>query len=300
VTVTVTAPQSVDASRRRRRPKPPLAPGPALLRWVLAAFGALALWGVLYPLVIGSALEQDAQQRLFDELRQQLAQATAPLAPTGFGKPVALLDGSSAGLRSLVVVEGTGAQDLQDGPGHLRSTVLPGQSGTSVLLGKGATFGAPFAKITRLHKGDVLTVTTGQGTFRYLVERLRRPGDLLPPRLAPGASRLILVTAEGGGWRGGFAPSSVVYVDAVLSGKAAASSGVRPAVGADELPNGRSADPLLALVFWLQALLLAALGAVWLRSRWGRWQSVAVAVPLLSALALGASTSAAGLLPNLL
>ncbi len=301
MTATLSPPETVAVGRlRRTRTREPLAPGPALVRWVLGALGALALWSVLYPLVIGAALEQDAQQRLFDDLRQQLSQATAPVGPTGFGKPVALLDAPAAGLRSLVVVEGSNAEDLRDGPGHLRSTVLPGQVGTSVLLGKGATFGAPFAPITALHQGDRLTVTTGQGSFTYVVERVRRPGDPLPPPLAAGGSRLVLGTAEGAGWRGSFAPTSVVYVDSLLSGKAAPSTGVRPVVSLDELPNGRTSAPLLAVVFWLQALLLAAVATVWLRSRWGRWQSVAVAVPLLSALAIGTSTSAAGLLPNLL
>ncbi len=298
MTATLAAPGV--ATSRPPRPKAPLTPAAALLRWILTAFGALALWGVLYPLVIGAALEQDAQQRLFDDLRQQLSQATAPVGPTGFGEPVALLDGPSAGLRSLVVVEGTSAQDLQDGPGHLRSTVLPGQAGTSVLLGKGATFGAPFAQLAQLRKGDALTLTTGQGTFSYVVERIRRPGDSLPKPVVDDGSRLILVTSEGAGWRGGFAPSSVLYVDSLLTGKASPSAGGRPSVGVDELPNGRTTEPLLSLVFWLQSLFLAAVGSVWLRSRWGRWQSVAVAVPLISALAIGASTSAAGLLPNLL
>ena len=277
-----------------------LTPQVALVRWVLTALAALAVWGVVYPLVIGAALEKDAQQRLFDELRQQLSQATAPLGATGFGKPVALLDGPGAALRSAVVVEGTGAQDLQDGPGHLRSTVLPGQVGTSVILGKAATFGAAFAHLPDLRKGDPLTVTTGQGVFTYRVERVRRPGDPVPAPLPAGASRLILGSAEGVGWRGGFAPTSVVYVDALLSGKAVAAPAGRPAVGADELPNGTGTQPLLGLVFWLQGLVVAALGVVWLRSRWGGWQTAAVAVPLLSALAIGASTAAAGLLPNLL
>ena len=286
-------------TRREPAERLALSPQVAMVRWMLTALAALALWGVLYPLVVGSALEKDAQQRLFDELRQQLSQATAPLGATGFGKPVALLDGPAAALRSAVVVEGTGAQDLQAGPGHLRSTVLPGQVGTSVILGKAATFGAPFAHLADLRQGDPLTLTTGQGVFTYRVERVRRPGDPVPPPLAAGTSRLVLGSGEGIGWRGGFAPTSVVYVDALLTGKAAGAPAGRPAVGKDELPNGTSTQPLLGLVFWLQGLLLAALGLVWLRARWGRWQAVAVACPLLSVLAIGASTAAAGLLPNL-
>jgi sortase A len=45
------------------------------------------------------------------------------------------------------VVEGTASSDLLDGPGHLRSTVLPGQVGTSVVMGRAKTYGAPFGAI---------------------------------------------------------------------------------------------------------------------------------------------------------
>jgi sortase A len=135
----------------------------------------------------------------------------------------------------------------------------------------------------------------------YVVDRVRRPGDPLPPALEPGKGRLVLGSAEGSGWRGGFAPSAVVYVDASLQGAAQPSPGGRPSgVPPAEAPMGMSTQPLLPLVFWLQGLLLAIVATIWLRSRWGRWQTWAVAFPVLLALGIAASAPAAQLLPNLL
>ena len=83
------------------------------------------------------------------------------------GAPVALINAPAAGLHRVVVVEGTSAGDLLAGPGHLPNTVLPGQAGNSVLLGRAATAGAPFAHVADLRAHDVVTVRTGQGTFHY-------------------------------------------------------------------------------------------------------------------------------------
>jgi hypothetical protein len=54
------------------------------------------------------------------------------------------------------------------------------------------------------------------------------------------------------------------------------------------------------MIFWLQGLLLAALGTVWACRRWGAWQTWIVAVPAILALLWGATSSAALLLPNLM
>ncbi|MFD1273890.1 sortase domain-bontaining protein [Streptomyces kaempferi] len=66
------------------------------------------------------------------------------LAP---GTPVALIDIPAAHLHQ-VVLEGTDSGVLTDGPGHRRDTPLPGQSGTSVLMGRAAAYGGPSAAST--------------------------------------------------------------------------------------------------------------------------------------------------------
>jgi sortase A len=277
-------------------------PGPAFVAWVLGCVAALGLWALLYPVFIGTLQEQDAQQQLFARFRAQLAQATAPLGPTGLGKPVALVSVPAAGVRNAVVVEGTSGVELEKGPGHLRSTVLPGQVGTAEVLGRAVTFGAPFAHLGELRPGDPITVTTGQGSFTFRVERLRRPGDPLPVPPTATQSRLVLATASGAGWRTHAAPTTQLYVDALLDGTAtrAPATGARVAVPASEQVMGVSTEPLMALVSWLLGLLIAVAGAVWLTNRWGRRRTWLVAVPVLLAVGIGASTAAGQLLPNVL
>jgi hypothetical protein len=57
---------------------------------------------------------------------------------------------------------------------------------------------------------------------------------------------------------------------------------------------------LWALALWLQALIVAAAGAVWAWHRWGRAQAWIVFLPVLLLLSLSAAGEAARLLPNLL
>ena len=92
--------------------------------------------------------------------------------------------------------------------------------GQSILMGKSLTAGAPFRHVTDLHSGDVITVTTGQSTFRFSVLGLRKGGDPIP-QLASGGSLLTLVTSAGSGFLGSLAPSHVVYLDATLQGATA-------------------------------------------------------------------------------
>ena len=105
------------------------------------------------------------------------------------GTPVAALSIPRLGLDQAVVVEGTSAQDLTLGPGHRRDTVLPGQTGVSVIYGRRVSFGGPFEHLMQLQVGDVITTTTGQGrgALPRLVLRRRdapRAGQLGEPARA--------------------------------------------------------------------------------------------------------------------
>jgi sortase A len=68
-----------------------------------------------------------------------------------------------------VVVAGVRMSDLKKGVGHYPDTPLPGQQGNAAIAGHRTTYGAPFYRIDELVPGDPITVTTVQGTFRYLV-----------------------------------------------------------------------------------------------------------------------------------
>ena len=54
------------------------------------------------------------------------------------------------------------------------------------------------------------------------------------------------------------------------------------------------------MILWAEALVLAAVGLNWLGSRWGRWQTRIVAVPVLVYLGATVADQVARLLPNLM
>ncbi|MCL1869971.1 MAG: sortase [Promicromonosporaceae bacterium] len=283
-------------------PRPERAPrtGPAIASAAMWAVAALCLWSLLQLFLLGGVSEQRAQDDLRDQLRLSLAEETAPLGGlVDPGTPVALLQAPAIHLEQ-VVVEGTAPGDTQSGPGHLRSSPLPGQRGSSVILGRAATYGAPFRSIADLHPGDVLTATTSQGVFRYRVERVRRTGDPLPVPLADGGSRLTLVTSEGIGPTQGLSPSDTLYVDALLQGKAVGAPAGRAARVPDaEKPMGVDLGVLPLLLLAAQGLLLAAV-AVGLARRWVPARVTWVlGVPVLLVFVWLTSELATRLLPNI-
>jgi LPXTG-site transpeptidase (sortase) family protein len=265
------------------------------------------LIGFVAWLAVGSRLYYDrVQHDDYASFRAELAQAIAPTGPTdpanskkllALGRPVAVLAIPEIGLNG-VVLEGTTSDVLEGGPGHLRDTQLPGQAGISEILGRRNAYGGPFNKLSSLAPGAIFSVTTGQGVTRYKVLDVRRAGDLVPP-LTPGKGRLILATADGPP----FAPTGVLRVDAdtVTAPKPAPAMVISASdLAPSELAFGTESVAWVALVLWGECLLLAAVGITWLGSRWGRWQTWTVAVPVLGFFGLGVADHVARLLPNLM
>ncbi|MBO9523928.1 MAG: class E sortase [Nocardioidaceae bacterium] len=263
--------------------------------------GVVTVWVLVYVLVLSAFEANHAQHRLYGELRTQLALGTVPTgAPIAGGAPVALLDAPRAGIDDLVVVEGTSATELQQGPGHLRGTVLPGQQGVSVLLGRALSYGGPFGGLGKLRTGDRITVTTSQGRFSYAVTGARRGGDPAPAAPEAGSGRLSLVTALSGNRLGRLAPTDPVYVDATLVGKAAAPGPVSTKVDDEQPLDSRVTTGTLAeLVLALQLLVGTLLGAAWARSRWTPLAAWLSAAPVVLAALWLVSLLTFRLLPNL-
>ncbi|MBY8871937.1 sortase [Micromonospora sp. PLK6-60] len=293
-------------------PAPRAMPGLQVPGTALSILAALALSLVCHLTLVSQLAYERDQQTAFAELRGELARGTAPVGQfrtdfddspegterlVGPGTPVAMLTIPRVGLRA-VVREGTDGGVLRAGPGHRRDTVLPGQAGTSVIMGRRAAYGGPFRDLDLLVPGDVVTATTGQGTHTYVVTGLRRPGDRAPEP-APGQGRLTLITALGTE----FMPTDVLRVDANLVSEVQPTPARR--FGASALPAAEQAmatdpDAWTPVLLWGQALLLAALALTWLRSRWGRWQSWIVGLPVLLAIGVATADQAIRLLPNLL
>ncbi len=292
-------------ARRSSVTVPPLGARLQLARGVLVTLFVISMSLLLELLVLSGLQQRAAQQRAFDAFRAQLAEGTAPISPVDVdgralapGTPIAYLEIPSIGVRQ-VVVEGTAGSNLFTGPGHRRDSPFPGQVGTSVVLGRRAAFGGPFARLDDLERGALVRVTTGAGAFDYRVLGLRHEGDPVPKAPKSGSGRLLLATASGRP----FMPAGVLRVDAEL--EVPALSGARPTLASAALPAaeqlmGTDTSTLWALALWLQALILLTGAAVWAWHRWGRAKAWVAALPALLLVGLYVSGEAARLMPNLL
>ena len=157
--------------------------------WTFIGMGSFVLYFLVYQLVGTNAVTSRGQSDLRNELQQEWS-ATPPAPKTAnpakvvlkrpaAGKALAVLDIPKIQLDNKVVVEGVGRDELRKGPGHVPSTVLPGQEGAFGVSGHRTTYGAPFYRLNELEKGDTITVVTRLAIYTYSVTRtaIVRPTD---------------------------------------------------------------------------------------------------------------------------
>jgi sortase A len=156
---------------------------------VLVVVGVLVLLFIPYLLWgtgLKTAQSQSQLRATFHTAQRQVqvARIAQPTAPTGpsptpprtaprvpdppIGAAVGILTIPRIDL-SAAVVEGTGTDQLQAGPGHYPGTPLPGQNGNAAIAGHRTTYQAPFYNLDELQAGDAIYVQTVQGYFLYQV-----------------------------------------------------------------------------------------------------------------------------------
>ena len=165
--------------------------------FVLGLLGLVMLTILLFEFVFSAFIQKRSQTDLLNQFRSTLSTSASaygqpglsPLPGTApaFGSAVAFIQIPTLGL-SQVVAEGAGSQITQTGPGHVAGSVLPGQAGEAVLVGRRTTFGAPFYSVPNLKVGDSIVVTTVEGTSQYRV--IEPNAESLP------ANRLVLRTSN--------------------------------------------------------------------------------------------------------
>jgi LPXTG-site transpeptidase (sortase) family protein len=141
--------------------------------------GAFVLYFLVYQLVGTNAVTNAGQSNLRNQLQREWSAQPAPkgdpkrAAPRRVvrGKGLAVLDIPRIQLVNKVIVEGVGRDELRKGPGHVPSTVPPGQPGTFGVSGHRTTYGAPFYRLDELEKGDTITVVTRDAIYTYTVTR---------------------------------------------------------------------------------------------------------------------------------
>jgi len=268
---------------------------------VLLGMSFLLIWAFLYLFVLSGLEQSRTQQALYGEFRTQVAEGTAPRgAPIAPGSPVALLSVPGADVDDVVVVEGSRTVQLQDGPGHVLGSVLPGQQGVSVLAGRSLSFGAPFEHLGDLAVGEPIEVTTAQGEFTYRVTGVRTDGDPAPGALGEGKGRLTLVTALREPGLGGLQASETLYVDAELDTAVVGGPTATRDTAASTLMTVRPDTTTLAfLVLSMQLLVAALVGFAWAWTRWSRRAAWIAVAPVVLATSWLASSIGSRLLPGL-
>jgi sortase A len=101
----------------------------------------------------------------FSESSPSVVDTWAQPAPTE-NMPLGRIEINSLGLTAMIQ-EGTSAQTLQRGVGHITGTAQLGKSGNVGLAAHRDTF---FRKLRNIHEGEEITLTTLNGAYKYRVE----------------------------------------------------------------------------------------------------------------------------------
>ncbi len=146
---------------------------PVLLVVVGAILLAYVCWsyGSMYLEQRKLAREWQQQQQV-----QATQQSDTPVQQASYDDGLTKLSVPKINLDS-VVVEGTTHHDLLLGPGHLKDTPVPGETGNAVISGHRDTF---FRHLNDLVMGDEILVQRGGRTYHYKVtgKKVVQPTDL--------------------------------------------------------------------------------------------------------------------------
>ena len=160
----------------------------SILRWsryLFFAVGILALGYVGYALVDaklyqayetwrferaleGSKPAMDSVEEIHPSSLPAPAEADRPRVESAApkGSPLGQIEISSIGLTAMIE-EGDNGRTLRQAVGHLPGTALPGEQGNVVIAGHRDTF---FRPLRNIRKGDEITLTTLDGSYRYRVD----------------------------------------------------------------------------------------------------------------------------------
>jgi len=284
---------------------------------VLITAGVLILLFVAYQLWGTGIYEARAQSDLESQFQHEVSQRRGPTSTTGAPSPTATTTpvelppapaaGDPVGVIKIdkigvdkVVVEGTTVPDLRKGPGHYTGSPMPGQVGNAVIAGHRTTYGAPFADLDRLSRGDRVSVRTLTGTWVYVLTDdpfAVKPThtEVLDPTVDPAtgqeAATLTLTTCEPK-----YSASERLVVKAQLSEQQTPLPGTGQARVIAGLSGGT--ESRVPVYFW--GLVAALVGGSWwlLFHRYPRWTTwVAGAIPFLIVLFVF-STYLERVLPN--
>jgi sortase A len=187
---------SAPATRGQRRPSRGM--GWDVVGVVLTGIGVLLLLFFTYLYVFTPLTHARDQHALLQSLvghpKSVFNLVDHPLPAEG--KPIGILTIPALHQREVIIM-GTSAADLQQGPGLMANTAVPGDWGNAVIAGRRSTYGAPFGSLDSLVRGDRVQIVDGAGSFTFRVASVRQLSgtqtDSVPVR---GQAWLTLVTSS--------------------------------------------------------------------------------------------------------
>ena len=166
------------------------------------------------------------------------------------GSPVGILSIPKISL-SMVVVEGTDAEQLRSGPGHYPGTPLPGETGNAAIAGHRTTYLHPFYNLDALVPGDAIDILTAQGWFVYRVTGSQSVAPTDVAVVAPTSTPVLTLTT----CTPRYSASQRLVVQASLVADVLTGA---PAPTHPSTPAGRMAKataPVALQAHWWQAIL---------------------------------------------
>ena len=249
------------------------------VRWGSGALLVLLLGLFVYANVFTPMSEDRAQALLEKGFAPALLNGVAPVGyPIESGTPVALIEIKDINVRR-VVVEGTRAEELAKGPGHLVGSAIPGQPGTSAILGRSSRYGSAFARLDELKAGQEVTVTTAQGVHTYEVvdSTLRSAND--SAAFTGERNMLLLITGVGGA-----SPDQRLVVRALLTSPVfpAGAAATEVQTTTAELGLEGSTKSPMQLALWLFLLMVMLVVTILLTEKTGKRVTWLIAIPLIT------------------
>ncbi|MEI8323501.1 MAG: sortase [Actinomycetes bacterium] len=249
------------------------------VRWGSGALLVLILGLFVFAKVFTPMAEDRSQALLEKEFIPALLNGVAPVGyPIEAGTSVALLEIKDINLRR-VVVEGTRAEELTKGPGHLVGSAIPGQPGTSAILGRSSRYGSAFARLDELKAGQEVTVTTAQGVHTYEVvdSTVRSAND--SAAFTGERNMLLLITGVGGA-----SPDQRLVVRTLLTSPVfpAGTSATDVQTTTAELGLEGSTHSPMQLAIWLFLLLILLVSLIPLTEKIGKRVTWLIASPLIA------------------
>jgi sortase A len=159
---------------RRRRRRTRIANTVSRIGELCITGGVVILLFVAYLLWWTDVQQAKVQHQLTQTIEAQWSDPASPAytlkdVPIGSGVAVIYVPRFGSSYHQ-VVVEGTGEDQLAEGPGHYSGTPLPGAVGNVAIAGHRTTHGHPFRHLDALKPGDEVVIETSKAWYTYRAE----------------------------------------------------------------------------------------------------------------------------------